>query len=86
MKKIIYIIFGEILLLSGVGYYLYQQSMRLATYSSTVGNCELITQRERGIFTPTSDSSIEIEWDLENNQVWYGRGKTINLKTGEVGC
>lgn len=32
------------------------------------------------------DSSIEIEWDLVNNQVWYGRGKTINLKTGKVEC
>lgn len=30
--------------------------------------------------------SIEIEWDLENNEVRYARGKTINLKTGKVGC
>lgn len=32
------------------------------------------------------DGSIEIEWDIENNKVWYGRGKSINLKTGRVGC
>lgn len=30
--------------------------------------------------------SIEVEWDFENEQVWYARGKTINLKTGKVAC
>lgn len=32
------------------------------------------------------NDSIEIEWDIKNEQVWYGRGKTINLKTGKVEC
>ncbi len=32
------------------------------------------------------DGSIEIEWDMKNNKVWYGRGKMIDLKTGRVGC
>lgn len=27
--------------------------------------------------------SIEVSWDLENNVVWYGRGKNINLKTAK---
>lgn len=30
--------------------------------------------------------SISVEWDLGNEQVWYGRAKTINLKTGKVEC
>lgn len=30
--------------------------------------------------------SIEIDWDLKNNEVWYARGKSINLKTGKVEC
>lgn len=30
--------------------------------------------------------SIEIEWDFENQWLWYGKAKTIHLKTGEVGC
>lgn len=30
--------------------------------------------------------SIEVYWDMKNNEVWYGRGKTINLKTGKVSC
>ncbi|RBW62935.1 hypothetical protein DS884_01065 [Tenacibaculum sp. E3R01] len=30
--------------------------------------------------------SIEVHWDMENNEVRYGRGKTINLKTGKVSC
>ena len=32
------------------------------------------------------DSSIEIRWDLENNKVWYGRGKVIDLQSGKVQC
>ncbi len=32
------------------------------------------------------NDSIEIIWDLKNTQVWYGRGKTINTKTGKVDC
>lgn len=35
-----------------------------------------------GIF----ESSLEIEWDLENDLVWYGKGKSIHVKTGKVGC
>ena len=30
--------------------------------------------------------SIDVSWDLENNQVQYAKAKTIHLKTGEVGC
>jgi len=30
--------------------------------------------------------SIHVEWDLENEQVWYGKAKTIHLKTGKVEC
>ena len=30
--------------------------------------------------------SIYIEWDIENNQVWYAKARTINLKTGKVAC
>jgi len=30
--------------------------------------------------------SIEVSWDLENEQVWYGKAKTIHLKTGKVEC
>lgn len=30
--------------------------------------------------------SISVEWDLGNEQVWYGRAKIINLKTGKVEC
>lgn len=30
--------------------------------------------------------SITVEWDLENEQVWYGKAKTIHLKTGKVEC
>lgn len=30
--------------------------------------------------------SIEVRWEIEDNEVWYGRGKTIDLNTGEVGC
>ncbi|MEW7280362.1 hypothetical protein ABW636_17360 [Aquimarina sp. 2201CG1-2-11] len=32
------------------------------------------------------NDSIEVIWDLKNTQVWYGRGKTINTKTGKVDC
>ena len=28
--------------------------------------------------------SVFVEWDMENNQVWFARAKTINLKTGKV--
>ena len=30
--------------------------------------------------------SIEVDWDFENHWVWYARGKTIDLKTGEFDC
>lgn len=30
--------------------------------------------------------SVTINWDLENNLVWYGKAKTINVKTGKVSC
>ena len=30
--------------------------------------------------------SIYVDWDIENNQVWYARAKTINLTTGKVEC
>ncbi len=30
--------------------------------------------------------SINIEWDLTNDIVWYAKAKYINLKTGEVEC
>jgi hypothetical protein len=29
-------------------------------------------------------SSIEVRWDLENDLVWYGKSKTINVKTGKA--
>ncbi|WP_299260238.1 hypothetical protein [uncultured Aquimarina sp.] len=32
------------------------------------------------------NDSVEIVWDLENDQVWYGKSKTIHLKTGKVEC
>ncbi|WP_378174079.1 hypothetical protein [Aquimarina sp. SS2-1] len=56
---------------------------------------EVILKNTNGKVIGTSSSnkncgvlwfSIEINWDLENHEVWYGRGKTINLKTGEVSC
>jgi len=30
--------------------------------------------------------SIYVDWDYENNWVWYGKGKAIDLKTGEADC
>ncbi len=30
--------------------------------------------------------SIDIFWDVENNEVWYAKAKTINVKTGKVSC
>ena len=30
--------------------------------------------------------SIDIQWDEDNERVWYGKSKTINTKTGKVGC
>lgn len=30
--------------------------------------------------------SIYVTWDLENEQVWFGKAKTINLKTGKAEC
>lgn len=30
--------------------------------------------------------SIEIEWDLEKEWLWYGKAKTIHLKIGKVEC
>ncbi|WP_338360064.1 hypothetical protein [Yeosuana marina] len=30
--------------------------------------------------------SINVIWDLENQQVWYGKARSINLKTGKVNC
>lgn len=42
--------------------------------SSSSGDCAILYD------------SIEVTWDLENEQVWYGRAKTINVKTGKVEC
>lgn len=30
--------------------------------------------------------SINIHWDLENNEVFYATARSINLKTGKVEC
>lgn len=30
--------------------------------------------------------SVQIHWDLDNDLVWYGKAKMINVKTGEVSC
>lgn len=29
---------------------------------------------------------LEINWDYENDTVWYGRAHGFNLKTGECAC
>lgn len=30
--------------------------------------------------------SVEVIWDIENDLVFYGKAKSINLKTGKVEC
>ncbi len=30
--------------------------------------------------------SIDVRWDLENDEVWYSKARTIDLKTGKVEC
>lgn len=30
--------------------------------------------------------SLEIEWEIEKNIVWFSRGRTLNLITGKLGC
>ncbi len=30
--------------------------------------------------------SLYVRWDIENNQVWYAKGRTIHLQTGKVEC
>lgn len=30
--------------------------------------------------------SVEISWDMENEWMWYGKTRTIHLKTGKVEC
>lgn len=30
--------------------------------------------------------SLEIEWEIEKNIVWFSRGRTMNLVTGKLGC
>ncbi len=56
---------------------------------------EIVLKNKRGNIIGESNSnlncrvfndSIEIEWDIKNDQVKYSRGKTINLKTGKVEC
>ena len=56
---------------------------------------EVILKDANGIVIGTSNSnsdcaifkdSITVEWDFENEQVWYGKAKTIHLKTGKVEC
>lgn len=56
---------------------------------------EVILKDAKGNVIGTSDSnpnceifmgSIDVEWEIENNTVWYGRGKAINLKTGKTDC
>lgn len=32
------------------------------------------------------DGSINIQWDIQNGVVWYGKGKMFNLRTGKVEC
>ena len=116
-----YIILIVIVVLGGVGYYVYQKAMVLATHTSPDGKYKAIIKRDRGFFIPTmpgdggpdslpvvvilKDSSgntigssddnpqcgifygsIEIDWDMKNQWLWYGKAKTINLKTGKVEC
>lgn len=56
---------------------------------------EVILKNTNGKIIGTSNSnakcsifydSLEIVWDIENNQVWYGKAKIMNLITGEVEC
>jgi len=56
---------------------------------------EVILKNKYGKVIGTSSSnkncgvlwfSIKIDWDLENDEVWYGKSKTIHLKTGKVTC
>lgn len=30
--------------------------------------------------------SIWVEWDLENDMVYYAKARGVNVKTGEIGC
>lgn len=41
---------------------------------------------KRNTVCETILDSILVQWDYENNWVWYGKGKAIDLKTGEDGC
>ena len=56
---------------------------------------EVILKDANGYIIGTSNSnsncaifkdSIIVSWDLKNEQVWYGKAKTIHLKTGKVEC
>ncbi|MDB2463171.1 hypothetical protein N9W61_03625, partial [Algibacter sp.] len=70
-------------------------SIFLPTMPGDGGNPEVIVilKDAHGNLIGTSNSecaifkdSITVEWDMENEQVWYGKAKTINLKTGKVEC
>lgn len=47
---------------------------------NTIGNSE--SNNECAIFL----DSVEVRWDLKNKLVYYGRAKSIHLKTGKVEC
>ncbi len=75
----------------------YDRSIFFSTMPGDGGNpeVEVILKNANGTIIGTSHSnnncgifndSIEVVWDIENQQVWYGRSKTIHLKTGIVEC
>ena len=54
---------------------------------------EVVLKDKNGKIIGTSNSirqgevfydSLNIEWDFENNEVWYAKARTINLTTGKV--
>lgn len=73
------------------------RSIFFSTMPGDGGNpvVEVILKDANGNIIGTSNSnntcaifkdSIYVSWDLENEQVWYGKAKTINIKTGKVKC
>jgi len=56
---------------------------------------EVILKNANGKTIGTSNSNkrcgifmdlIEVRWDFENNEVYYGKARAIHLKTGKVDC
>lgn len=49
-------------------------------YGREIGRCE------KDDPCATFFGSLEIEWEIEKNIVWYARGRIIDLNTGEPDC